>query len=76
MTLQGFVTHPLTLSAGAGAWAGLIAAVRVDYMAYKAWKADQGPFQFDFTVAAKRWAWGAVFGAAGGLGLGGVGAVS
>jgi len=50
---------------GAGALAGLIAAVGVDYHAY-----TQNPRAFDWKLAAGRWFFGAVSGAASAAGFG------
>jgi hypothetical protein len=59
------LSNPLVSAAIAGAWAGLVAAVRVDWKAYKAWRDDKTTpsFPFDWKVAARRYAEGVVAGA-------------
>jgi len=55
--------------AGVGALAGLLAAVRVDYEAFRAWDEWQDLQSYQWGLASFRWVKGAVIGAISALGV-------
>ncbi len=52
-----------------GAVAGFLAAARVDFAAFKAFKSIDDVYAYDWKIAAFRWAQGAAIGALSGLGF-------
>lgn len=66
--MKAFLSNP----AVQGAFAGFLAAVRVDYKAYQSWKSEKDFLAYDWGTAAWRWVQGAIGGALGGSGIAGL----
>lgn len=56
-----------------GALSGLLAAVMVDYAAFRTWQSFEAAKSYNWSVAIWRWLQGAVSGAVAGAGLGAAG---